>query len=118
MDMVKDVLDKQIVDRNGRAMGRVDGIVLESRDGMPPRVGGILIGPAALGYRVRPGIGRWWTRIEQRFGLPPERPVRIDVSEIEEVGSRIKLRGAIGDTAVGAIEQRLRAWIVKIPGSR
>ena len=33
MDLVRDLLDKLVVDRNGREMGRVDGIVLDHRDG-------------------------------------------------------------------------------------
>ena len=38
MDLVCNLLDKRVVDRNGRAMGRVDGIALEQRPGQPPRV--------------------------------------------------------------------------------
>jgi hypothetical protein len=35
MDVIRDVLDNQIVDRNQRKMGKVDGIVIECRDGEP-----------------------------------------------------------------------------------
>jgi sporulation protein YlmC with PRC-barrel domain len=35
--LMRDVLDAQVMDRNGQPMGRVDGIVLELGDG-PPRV--------------------------------------------------------------------------------
>ena len=38
IDVVHDVLDKHIVDRNGREMGRVDGISVELRGGAPPRL--------------------------------------------------------------------------------
>jgi sporulation protein YlmC with PRC-barrel domain len=118
VDIVRDLLDKPVVDRNGRAMGRVDAILLESRDGEPPRVAAILIGPAALASRLRPSLGHWWTRLEQRIGLPPGRPARIDVSEIDQMGPRITMRLTVGETMVEAVEQRLRAWILKIPGSR
>ncbi len=33
LHLVRDVLDKQLVDREGRPFGKVDGIVLEVRDG-------------------------------------------------------------------------------------
>ena len=33
MDVVRDVLDKNVVDRNGREMGRVDGILLDHEPG-------------------------------------------------------------------------------------
>ncbi|MEH2463692.1 hypothetical protein [Nostoc sp.] len=32
MDVIRDVLDNQLVDRNQRKMGKVDGIVMELRD--------------------------------------------------------------------------------------
>jgi sporulation protein YlmC with PRC-barrel domain len=37
MDLVRDLLDKKVVDRNGREMGRVDGIVISIRAGAAPR---------------------------------------------------------------------------------
>ena len=36
--LVRDVLDKTLKDRNGENSGRIDGIVLELRDGQPPIV--------------------------------------------------------------------------------
>jgi sporulation protein YlmC with PRC-barrel domain len=118
VDVVRDVLDKLVVDRNGRDMGRVDGILLDQRNGQPPRLAAILIGPAALGYRLHPRVGRFVSAVEARLGLADGRPARIEAAEIADVGRRVKLRLTIGDTAVDAIEQRLRAWILKIPGSR
>ena len=53
MDLIRDLLDKKVSDRNGREMGRVDSVILDVRDGAPPRVAAIEIGPAALAYRVR-----------------------------------------------------------------
>jgi len=69
MDLVRDVLDKRVVDRNGREMGRVDRIVLELRDGQPPRVAAFEIGPSALATRVHPRLGRWVEALEHAVGL-------------------------------------------------
>jgi len=118
VDLVRDVLDKAVVDRNGREMGRVDGIVLEECQGEPPRLSAILIGPAALGFRLHPAIGRWVTALEYAFGLPDGRPVRIDAGDISEIDRHVKTDVAISETAADAVEQRLRRWVAKIPGSR
>ena len=118
MDVVRDLLDKAVVDRTGREMGRVDGIVLEQEAGQPPRLAAILIGPAALGSRLHPALGRLATAVERWFDLDRNRPTKIDCADVADVGRRIRVRLAIGDTAVAAVEQRLRSWLLKLPGSQ
>ena len=117
MNLVRDLLDKLVVDRNGREMGRVDGIVLEQGDGTPPRVSALEIGPSVLGHRLHPAIGRWIAGLEQAFGVADGRPVRIAFSDVLEIGTEVKVDLSIGQTNVGTVEQRLRAWIDKIPGA-
>lgn len=117
MELVRELLDKLVVDRNGREMGRVDGIVLEHRDGMPPRVSALEIGPSVLGYRLHPTVGRWIAGLEQAFGVADGRPVRIAFSDVMEIGPDIKVNLSIGQTAAGNVEQRLRTWIGRIPGA-
>jgi sporulation protein YlmC with PRC-barrel domain len=118
MDVVREVLDKNVVDRNGREMGRVDGILLQLESGQPPRLHAILIGPAALASRLHPRLGRLARTIEQRLNIDRDQPASIDVADVDQFDSRIRLRLAIGDTTVGAIERRLREWISKLPGSQ
>ena len=118
MDVVRDVLDTSVVDRNGREMGRADGVVLALRDGQPPRLDAILIGPIALGTRLHPALGRFVSALEKWLGLDAGRPVRMDFGDIEMGGHRLRARSAVGETAADAVEQRLRAWVVKLPGSR
>ena len=117
MDVVRDVLDKAVVDRNGHEMGRVDGIILE-QDAGPPRLAAILIGPAVLGSRLHPVLGRLVSALERRLGLDTGRPVRIDFADVKEIDRKITLGLAIGETAVETIEKRVRAWVLKLPGSR
>ena len=38
MDLARDILDKQVVDRHETKMGKVDGLVAELREGAPPRI--------------------------------------------------------------------------------
>lgn len=118
MDVVRDFLDKAVIDRNGREMGRVDGIVLDRRAGEPPRLSAILIGASALGERLHPTIGRWVSAIESALGIATERPIRIEVGDIEAIDRKVKTALTIGDTRAGIVEQRVRAWLTKIPGSQ
>ena len=117
MDVIRDLLDKSVVDRNGQPMGRVDAILLEQDDG-PPRITTLLIGPAALGSRLHPALGRLVAALERRLGIDGGRPCRIDVADIEQIDRKIRLGITIGETRVGTIEQLLRRWIVRLPGSR
>ena len=98
-------------------MGRVDGIVIEQDDG-PPRITTLLIGPAALGSRVHPALGRFMTRLETLLGIERDRPCRISVEDVEEVDRRIRVRLSLGETTVAAFEQLIRRWVIKLPGSR
>jgi sporulation protein YlmC with PRC-barrel domain len=117
IDLVRDVLDKSVVDRNGREMGRVDGTLVEFDDG-PPRITALLIGPVALGSRIHPALGRVIGALERRLGIDRERPTRIATSDIEQLDRKVRLRLTIGETAAGAVEQLLRRWLVKVPGSQ
>jgi hypothetical protein len=118
MDVVRDVLDQPVADRNGREMGRVDGVVLARRIGQPPRLAAILIGPAALGDRLHPAIGRFVRGLEHRLGLGEGRPVRIEFDDIDDIDRKVRVRLTSGETAADAVEQRLRTWILRIPGNR
>ncbi len=117
MDVVHDVLDKPIVDRNGREMGRVDGIVLDVSGNEPPRLLQVLIGASVLGARVNLPLGRWVHGVEHGLGLGDERPIEIGFGHVEEIGDKVKLDLAVGETGADSFEQRVRTWIVKIPGS-
>jgi hypothetical protein len=115
VNLVGDVLDQPVIDRNGHPMGRVDGIVLELRDGLPPHVVSLAIGPRVLGERLHPAIGRWVAAIEDALGLSHGRPVDISASAMRIANSEVRVDVAIGDTSAGIVEQRLRRWILRLP---
>jgi hypothetical protein len=118
VDLVRDLLDQPVVDRNGRPMGRVDGLVLDVRDGAPPRVVSIAIGPAVLGQRLHPVAGRFVTAIEEAFGIAAGRPVEIATSGVTLTADHeVRADCAIGETAAATVEQRVRGWIRQIPGA-
>ena len=117
MDLIRDVLDKLVKDRNGRLMGRVDGIVLEPREGLPPRVSALEIGPKVLGDRLHPTLGRWIAALEHALGIEAGRPIRIAFGDVIEIGTEVIVDLSIGETAAGHVEKLLRAWIGRIPGA-
>src|SRR5215212_5307046 len=117
MDLVRDVLDKAVVDRQERDLGRVDGIVLSILPGEPPRVAAIEIGPAVLAWRVRPFLGRVVAALEYLFAVDKGRPERIGFRDVLDVGHAIKVDRAWPDTPATIIERRLRRWVGRILGS-
>lgn len=117
MDLIRDLLDKEVVDRHGREMGRVDRIVVELRDGQPPRVAAIEIGPSALGTRLHPRLGRSVAAIELALGLSEPRPMRIDFADVIDVHDHVRVDCAAGETSPTEMERRLRRWVAALPRS-
>jgi sporulation protein YlmC with PRC-barrel domain len=117
MDLVRDLLDKKVIDRHGRELGRVDRIVLELRDAAPPRVTAIELGPAVLAGRVRPIFGRWTRGLEVALGIDQGRPLRIPFADILGTDVHIKVDAAAGETPASTVDKRLRGWIGRIPGA-
>jgi sporulation protein YlmC with PRC-barrel domain len=115
MDLVHDLLDKRVVDRNGLDMGRVDTIVLEIRDGASPRVAAIEIGPAVLARRIHPVLGRWVAALEHGFGVDEGRPVRIPFSAILDIQDDVRVDLVFGETGAATVERRLRRWVGSLP---
>jgi sporulation protein YlmC with PRC-barrel domain len=118
VNVVRDLLDKLLVDRNGREMGRVDGIVLDLRQGEPPRLASFVVGPTALGSRLHPVLGRWVHALEEALGIAGGRPVYIDCTHVTEIDMLVKLDLAISETAVDVVEGALRRWLKRIPGAQ
>jgi hypothetical protein len=118
VDVVRDLLDKPVVDRNGREMGRVDGVVLDQRQGGPPRLSAVLIGPSVLGFRLHPTVGRWIAAFEYACGVDAGRPARLELGTIHIIERGVRADLAIGETAVDTVEQRIRARLIKIPGAQ
>jgi hypothetical protein len=116
MRLVAECLDKQLRDRRGRAMGRVDGVVLALRAGARPHVAAIEVGAVTRARRLSARLGRWMAaRARRRAG--DEDPYRIPFERV--VVERIEARVGIDadDTPVLAWERRLRALVMRIPGA-
>jgi hypothetical protein len=117
IELIRDLLDMEVVDRHGRAMGRVDSIVIALRPNRPPQVSAVEIGPAVLAYRVRPVLGRLMSAVEHALDIDAGRPLRIRFGDILGIHNHIKVDHAFGETVAATLELRLRAWVGALPGS-
>jgi sporulation protein YlmC with PRC-barrel domain len=115
MDAARDLLDKQVVDRNGREMGRVDGVLLDEAHGRPLRLKAIVIGPSALAYRLHPALGRVAAAVEHALGLAGDRPTQIPIEQVTLRNGQVSVDVSISETSAYAVEQWLRRLVAKIP---
>jgi hypothetical protein len=115
MDLVRDVLDQAVVDRQGCEMGRVDGVLIEAVAGAPPRVVAIEIGPDVLASRITPVLGRLVAALEDVLRISGGRPVRIAFRDVIDVGPQIKVDRVWSESPATIIERRLRRWLRRLP---
>ena len=117
LEVLGDVLDKPVFDRNGRPLGRADGITVSIAPGEPPRLEAILIGPVAAAERVSTRAARWTAAILHRFSLRAE-PLVVPFASVEITRLDLRADVAAADTGLLDLEQRLQRWLARIPGSR
>jgi hypothetical protein len=118
LDVIGDVLDKPVVDRDGRPLGRVDGITVTLAEGEPPRLDSVLVGPVALAGRVSPRAARLVAALHRLLRLPGEGPSALAFTDLEVKHMYLEARVSAASTGLLALEQRLQGWLAKIPGSR
>jgi sporulation protein YlmC with PRC-barrel domain len=118
MELVRDCLDKQLVDLNGRPMGRVDGIVIAFGEGEQPRAAFVEVGMVTQAARLHPALGRWAARLAKRWGAAENDPYRVPWSEVTATGVSVTLGVEAEKTEAFAWERWLRAKVIgRIPGA-
>lgn len=119
MDVIRDVLDNQLVDRHQRKIGRVDGIVVELRDDQPPRLAHIEVGMTVLAHRLHPRLEKWVAAIQSRWGARHSEPLRIPWSKILDVGIDVDVDLDANETSALVYENWLRHHVIeRIPGGK
>ncbi|MCC5643816.1 hypothetical protein LC607_12835 [Nostoc sp. CHAB 5824] len=124
MDVIRDVLDNQLVDRNQRKIGKVDGIVMELRDAFggqslrePPRLAYIEVGVTTLSRRLNPRLARLVAAIASKWGAKQSEPFRIPWSKVRDVGIDVEVDVEAEATPALGYEKWLRDRIIaRIPG--
>lgn len=118
MNLVHDVLDRVVVDRNACHLGRVDGLVLELRDGAPPRVAFVEIGGETAARRLAGWLGRAARALGRLTGSATAGPTRIPWRVVTVVGKNVELDVEAEETTALSLELWLRDRVVaKVPGT-
>ena len=115
--LAHDILDKQLQDSSHKNAGRIDGIVLALRDGQPPLVRYVEVGPTTLLSRFSVRLARWYARHDAKVRDDRGVPFRIPWSGISHHGPTVFMSQDVEETPINAIEDWLRVHIVeKLPG--
>jgi sporulation protein YlmC with PRC-barrel domain len=120
IDAGLELLDRQVVDTNGRMAGNVDDLELTfAHEGGPPVVTAILAGPGALARRVGGRLGNAIASVHERLQEADiEGPARISFGAVASIGSDVRLTVSRQDLEIYRFERWARDTIVaRIPGS-
>ena len=120
VDAGLELLDRQMIDPDGRMAGNIDDLELTfPQGGGSPYVNGILAGPGALARRIGGALGNSIASIHERLqesGV--EGPARIPFGVVASIGSDVRLTVSRQDLAIYRFEGWARDTIVaRIPGS-
>ncbi|HEY2895654.1 MAG TPA: hypothetical protein VGJ12_00845 [Gemmatimonadaceae bacterium] len=116
--LVRDLLDKQLVDREGELLGRIDGIVMSYSADAPPQITHFELGAQTLARRLPSPFRRVLAWLAHRFSPRGSQPYRIEVSRIIHLGRTIKIDIDGTRSAARETERWVRDHIIgRIPGS-
>lgn len=118
MKLVRDVLDKQLVDRHGQPCGKVDGLVLVIEEGLPPRLAAIECGFVVLARRIGRRVSRVVEWLAARVGPRHGEVLRIPWSRVRSlhVEVEVDLDAERSELLAGERWARRRV-IARIPGA-
>ncbi|WP_231640809.1 hypothetical protein [Nocardiopsis sp. NRRL B-16309] len=113
------VLDRQIIDGDGRPAGKVDDVELTWEEGGgPPVMSALLTDSAALGPRISGRAGRLWRSAMRRLRPSVSEPARIAVEDVAAFSPSTRLTTAAPEQA-NLAEAWLRDHVIgRIPGAR
>jgi hypothetical protein len=118
VNLVRDVLDQQLIDREGRHAGKVDGIGIEIRDGGPPRVAYLDMGTDVLARRISPRVERWLQGWRKRLGRKPLEPFRVPWSKVTKVELSVEADFDAAREGADHVERWLAEHVIgRIPGA-
>ena len=119
IDAALNLLDRQIVDKDGRMAGTVDDLELTDDPKGPPYVTAILAGPGALARQVGGRFGRWLESIHQRLH-PSEQagPPRIAFGIVRKIYDHVEVIVSREELDITRFEDWVRDRLIKrIPGA-
>lgn len=105
------LMDRQLLDRNGRRCGNVDDLAIEGGPGDTPEIVALLVGPGEWGQRAG-----WIGRLAGWIGGRGK--ARIPWSEVDGVDAAVHLKRDAAALGLGSVDDRLRPYLERIPGAR
>ncbi len=118
---VLELLDRQLVDRDGRLVGKVDDVEFDVPDdpGALPQVSALLAGLGALANHIGGDTGAALAAAERRLAERRDRhPSRVDIATVREIGSAIELDADGEELDTNRGERWVRDVIIdNIPGA-
>ena len=119
LPLVRDVLDKQLIDPEGSKIGKVDSIILQLRAHRPPRVISVEISQSAAWRRLNQHLGGFADWLRARFEPGQERPPRILFEHVVRGGIDVIVDIPWKRTRALVWEDWLQDRVVRhIPGGR
>ena len=123
------LLDRQLLDRRGRLVGKVDDLELEGAPGGPLLVSAILSGPGVLAQRMGRRYGAWLQRVHRlvagtdrdgRDGWDAQQdPAWIPFWRVTQIGSSVHLAADQEELATYSTERWVADHVIgHIPGGR
>ncbi|HEX6497886.1 MAG TPA: hypothetical protein VF054_02520 [Micromonosporaceae bacterium] len=114
------LLDRQIVDRDGDPVGKVDDVELGVDDDGVPYVAALLVGQEVLGERIGADLGTWMAGIARRLRTDRHpKPLRIGYDLVSEVNAAVRLSVKRDLLPDAPLEDWLRDHLVRhIPGAQ
>jgi hypothetical protein len=111
LDLMREVLDHEIVDVHGVSCGMVDDIAFAMRRDGVPVVEALIAGPRAWSART-PALLSWIVRWIIRAPV-----VHVPWSAVAHVSETIELRVSAESLGLGRTERRIGRWLARIPGA-
>jgi len=118
MNVIRDCLDKQVVDTHGAKIGRVDGIVMYWEAGRQPSLAYIELGSVTRAYRLTRWWGRFVERLLTRFDYAAAGRCAISWRDVTPTGNDVTAAVDISKIPALKWERWLRKNIIgRIPGA-
>ncbi|HJV63642.1 MAG TPA: hypothetical protein VJ743_22020 [Albitalea sp.] len=110
LDLLREVLDHEVVDADEVSCGMVDDLEFVER-GRGLELEALLLGPGAWGPRL-PALAAWLAG--KLFG---RRLHRVPWSEVIEVSEVIRLRSAAATWGLGELDRKVGRWLAHLTRS-
>lgn len=112
------VLDRQVVDRRGENMGKVDDVEFTWRPGETPMMTSLVVDAASLGGRIAGRLGRTWEAVLSRLRPLDHAPTTVPIEDVEEFTPTTVLSTEVPSDGRPVEDWIARHVIGRIPGAR